>query len=477
MIPEKIRRTAKRLIALLPNPKKIEKANLILLGISFVVAVFLWAYLASTLLDDYDVMFQRVPLVSDLTDTQAAANGLQLLSESADALADITVDCSVHGSRTVYGGLKKSDVVAYVDYSAASDVAGQQTLPILLRTVKGAELPNASISPDHVTVEMDHFISKKLPVSTVDYPNLTPDDETVIDRDAIVCDPDTVTVSGPSALLSKMDHASVEITDAGTLSETTIFSNVSACKIMDAEGHQITTDSRDVTIDKQRFSATIPVYYLHSMAATVTIVGSDVPEALAKEVRERIRLRTSEEYVLPVYDENGKILDDSNTLKIRIKTTDPKKKAVLDEMSDFPICNIPLNEISIGMEREQPIRLSDSEGYELYGNIDKVTIVLDDSDLESRTFWFPNSEIEQLRKKQQYDYQLAQPNGSTAVTLTGTKEALDSITENDIKLSVDMLSLSPENIDPVTVNVTLPEDAGTVWVSPQPTLQLSISHT
>ena len=94
----------------------------------------------------------------------------------------------------------------------------------------------------------------------------------------------------------------------------------------------------------------------------------------------------------------------------------------------------------------------------------EVYISLADTDLEKSVLWIPNSKIEP-NGRAGYRYQLDQPNGQTAVTLIGRPEELAKITEDDVKLTADMLKYANSERVNVPVQVELPKNIGIVWAS------------
>ena len=115
----------KNLLRLIPKPHKPSKDNLILLIISFFLAVFLWAYLVSNIVADYSPAFSNIRVTSNLANTKAADYRLQLLKESQQALENMTVNCTIRGNRADIGGLKRSQLEAYVDYDSVLNVSSR----------------------------------------------------------------------------------------------------------------------------------------------------------------------------------------------------------------------------------------------------------------------------------------------------------------------------------------------------------------
>ena len=178
---------AKELLSELPikKPRRLKRSDFTMLIFSFVTALFLWVYIASSIMPDVKKQY-KLPVKADLTGTRAESYRLSLLPESAEKLANMTVDVTITGTRAAIGGLKYTDCEAYVDFdSDIMDKSGVQVLPIKVRTTNGAQFSQAQLSVNYVSVNMDRYETKQVPVKDASYPNLKYDDETVINKDKI----------------------------------------------------------------------------------------------------------------------------------------------------------------------------------------------------------------------------------------------------------------------------------------------------
>ena len=251
----------KRVAAMhLPKPRKLSRADIITLVASFIIALLLWTYIAANVMQEYTVQLNKIPLSVDITNSRAASYSLNLTPESLAALEDITVDGTVTGSRSMYGALKSTDVVAYVDFnSTVAAIIGTQTLPIRLRTVSGEELTNFTLSRSSVTVEMDRYETRAFPVNEVSAPFLIRDDETRINESEISYEPSTVQIYGPSRRLAQIDHVRVNIVNSEDLTQTKTFSDCADFTLEDSDGNEV--DASSFNVGTTRFSVRIPVFY------------------------------------------------------------------------------------------------------------------------------------------------------------------------------------------------------------------------
>ena len=111
---------AMELLSELPikKPRKLKRSDISLIVLSFICALFLWAYIASNIASDITPQFRDLPITIDTANTQAERLGLKLLPESEEELQNLTVTCTIYGNRAAIGGLTRSDLEAYVDFDS-----------------------------------------------------------------------------------------------------------------------------------------------------------------------------------------------------------------------------------------------------------------------------------------------------------------------------------------------------------------------
>ena len=444
---------------------RLHKPDVGLLIVSVISAVFLWAYIASTITPDYTVSFTKLPVIIDLSGTKAESFGLSLLPAADDENMSLTVDCTITGTRTAIGGLTRADVVAYVDFdSNVADIIGTQTLPIRLRTSGGTELSRAVLSQDSVDLTLDRYESRSFPVSEVLYPNLTVDEETRVSKDEITYEPATVQIYGPSTQLSGIDHIRVNLEEKETLTQTKTFTDCTRYSVIDGDGNVVSDQA--LQVQATRFSVRIPVFYSRTLPVTINIANT--PSSFdVEKVMERVRLNTNAAYTLPGYGDDN--------LMITIETTDPANKANLDQLKEWMIDSVPLSALSVGNSIEIPITMA--EGFTDSPNIGTVYVSLDDTDLVTETRWIKNSDIQLLNGDQRYHYKLESPGGNTPVMLIGTQEELDQIDDADLRMQVNLIaiSVSSEGVYTQALTVSLPDTVSGVWVSPTPTVNIAVT--
>ena len=439
----------------------ITKQNIFLIVISFLIALFAWAFIASSVNPDYSKSFNGLDVTVDTAGTQAEGMGLSVLDS---AVNDLTVDVTIAGNRTDIGGLNKSDLIAYVDFSTVTDTVGKQTFPIRLKTTAGTVLTNCTFSQPSIELTMDKYETRTYAVTNVQYPNITAsDDDVIIDEDNISCDPATVSIYGPTSQLSQIDHISVIISDTESLYQTKTYTDCTEYELVDADGKTIAETAFQV--QATRFSVKIPVYYTHTLPVTIGI--SNVPGSFDIDtVMQRLRISTDHEYALPGYGDDN--------LMITIETDDPSNKSTLDAMDSMTIGTIPLSSLSIGSTPIEIVVTLD-EGYTDLSNLGTVYVSLDDSDLVAAQRWITNSEIQLINGSSNFSY--AMQSGRTSITLIGPPEAVAQINADDLQATVNLYNaaITEEGTSAQAVTITLPDSVSNVWVSPQPKVNITVT--
>ncbi len=443
--------------------RKPTRNDLIYLILSFLVAFFLWVYIASQISPNYEITINGVPVVVDIRGTKADLEyGLSVIpSENDDKLK---VNCTIKGNRTAIGGLSRSDIVAYVDFdSTVTNTNGTQVLPIKLRSANGKNFGNYKLSRSTVEVTMDYYETQEFPAKAV-YPDLTFDKEIVINPDEITVDPPTVKIYGPRAQLSKIDYVRVYIDENEEITQKKTFTNCTHYELVDA-GDAAVSDSA-FQVQATGFSVEIPVHYTKTLPVTIDL--SNTPKGFNKaEVLKRIRLNANDVFELPGYGENN--------LTITIETDNPQLKKELDDRETWSIGSVPLYSLSIGSKTDITVKMD--EGYVDRSELGTVTVTMDSTGLIADTRKIKNSDIQLMNGSTDYNYTLQSPAGNTLITLIGTKEDLAAIDSADLHASINLMSVptTQEGTFPRGFTVTLPETATAVWVSPQPRVNITVT--
>ncbi|MBQ5335311.1 MAG: hypothetical protein J6Z45_05125 [Oscillospiraceae bacterium] len=441
------------------------RSDLLLMIASLFIAAFLWAYIASG--SGYSVRFNDIPVIVETAGTKAEVFKLTALSP---ATGELTVNAELSGSRTDIGGLSKGDLEAYIDFdSGVTDTSGYQiqTLPIRLRRKNGTVLRSAELSVSTADVQMDKIISVKLPVKEV-ITNLSGSDETIIDTDNITATPNTVSVTGPSTTLQKLDNIRVRLNEQEKLYKEKTFTGCSDFDLIGTDGNSVSKEGLKV---QAQFDVTVPVYYIKKLPVTLTLdknypAGFDTDWLLNK-----VRIHTDRAYKLAELTE-----DNDEKLFIKIKTSLPENKAVLDTYDALEIGSLSLYDMKLGSKWRKSIDINMLEGNENLSNIDSVSVSFDNTDLTTGSFNIPNNTITVLNAPSGCTIE----NGYTKVSIIGDAAEVADImaSVSDIRATADMMTATiPQGggLFNQMIQVTLPDNVrhDHVWISPAPMAQFT----
>lgn len=438
--------------------RKVSTRNVLLLIVSFLIALFAWAYIASSIATDYSKSFSNIAVKIDTAGTKAESYKLSVL----DSPESLTVNATIKGNRTDIGGLNKTDLEAYVDFSSAADTIGPQTFPIRLRKIDGTAFTVApTLSVSSIELTMDKFETQVFEVSAVSHPKITPEnDEVTINENKITCNPSSISIYGPSSQLKLIDHICVNVTDEESISKNKTYTDVTDTTLIDADGNVISDKAFQVFATS--FSVYIPVYYTHKLPLTVDlpdIQGFDKDVILS-------RLRLNQKYTLPGYE--------GEHLSITLETDDPDKKAELDNRTSWSLGTILPSQLTISGKPIEKTFQTDSD-YTDRSNIGTVYITLDETDLVAAQRRISNSAISVINGSSAFTYEVQ--SGWTNVTIVGTAEEVTKVSSDDLQATVDLInaSITEDVTKPLAVNITLPDTVSGVWVSPTPTVNIKFT--
>lgn len=434
------------------------RSDLLLMIASLFIAAMIWGYIVSG--TGYSVRFSNIPVIVDTTGTKAEVFKLTALSPGT---GEMTVDAVLSGSRTDIGGLSKGDLEAYIDFDAGvTDTNGFQiqTLPIRLRRKNGTVLRNAELSANTADVQMDKIISVKLAVKEI-ITNLSGADETIIDTDNITATPNTVPVTGPSTTLQKLSSIRVRLNEQEKLYKEKTFTGCSDFDLIGTDGNAVSKDGLKV---QAQFDITVPVYYIKKLPLTVQL-DNNFPAGFDKEwLLQRVRIHSDGEYKLAQYAES-----DDEKLFIKIQTSSPENKEVLDGYSAYEIGPLSVYDMLLGENKRKYLDIKMKEGNENLLNIETVSVSFDNEGLSSGSFKISNNDIAVINAPAgcQID------SGYTEIRVVGDAEEVAKVmaSASEIRATADMMTATiPSEGGPFnqTLQLTLPADITHVWFAPAP---------
>ncbi|MCQ2463597.1 MAG: YbbR-like domain-containing protein [Clostridia bacterium] len=317
----------------------------------------------------------------------------------------MTVDVTVSGKRYAISSAAISpEDIAVTAKSGFIDSAGVYTLNI---TAEPAD-PNAafdivSVSKTSVSVFFDTLKSEEFNVkASLKNKKKVPDGYIYDDP---ISSLSTVTVEGPATEINKIEKIVAKATLASPVTETTdIKADVVALTANNATLNYITFKE-----DTTSCTVTLPVYMKKEIPLAMRYVNLPAAYADAAPVAE--------------------IYPDTLTVAAA--------KNVIEEMNVLYIGTLDFNNITAEVN-ELEIKASDIEEVKILDDIDTISVTVDFSDLETKTFSIPAANITCLNLDKKF---IAKPSGIKEVTVVGPSDSLESLTESNINASIDFTNI------------------------------------
>ena len=222
--------------------------NFVLLIISFLLAFIAWFIINANSESELNVTISNIPVQITLPDT-ALEKGYQIFSDT-----EFTASVEVSGNRVSVGSLTPSDIQVTANQVSTIDHADEYTLPLSAKKagVKSNYNIISSVSPSSVTVFVDKFKEKDLPIDKSAM-------KVVIDNgyySEVTMSNDTVHIEGAASKVDEIESVVIKDTVNAdknspiTLQETLVFLDKNSEEI---ELEYVTSDlkSIEVTVTSQ----------------------------------------------------------------------------------------------------------------------------------------------------------------------------------------------------------------------------------
>jgi len=385
--------------------KKNEESggNILLIGLSFLIAILIWFVVAMTLYPSIPKTIQNLTLVTDITGTSAANSGLSLISCDVE-----TVDVQIVGSRTQIGNIGNDDLIAYVDYENVTS-AGKKTLSIKIKNSRtGISYEVKSITPSTAVVDLDKYDTMQFEV-TPKIPKIKFAEGKTIDPDAFICAPDSISITGPSAQLAKIAAVNA-VTERELTLDSSYAINSDKIQIFAEDGTQI--DSSLFQFDTSTFNITIPVLTQKTVTPAVQILNAPT------------------DFDLHCLKFNMSV----DSITIASKTS-------LSEIPDtLDIGKIPLNDLDIGYSNTFNLSsVLETSGMINKSGIDSITVTLDDEGLAKKDIVLDGGNIHLSNTpKDEYDYDILTQ--KLTISVIGPEDVISELTASDFAADVNLLN-------------------------------------
>lgn len=380
-----------------------KKRRALRIAISILVAVTLWLYVDYQKHPNVTRTFRDVPVEFSGEDTTLADKGYMLLS-----CENTTIDIRLKGSRSVISDLDRSSLRVVADTSSITET-GTKTLSYQVYYPDSVSRNNVSVewaSAYTITVQVGELARKEVPIRC----ELEGEVAKGYTAGDAVLDPAVLELRGQRDDLASVSYAKIHLSVQNA--EKTV---IQALKFE-------LYDYNDILVQNE------------NIRAAVKLIQVTVPVRTVKEVPLRVEFREAP----------------GSTLSQIEYTISPRtveltgEKSVLDGIDSILLDTVYLQDITSSKSLHYTIPVPDGctlpEGVE----IATVTIVARDMAETTRTV----SQIELENVPDGFDAALVTK--SLDVTLHGTQAEIDAITGDDIRLTVDLSSVTEAG------NYTLP---------------------
>lgn len=338
-----------------------------------------------------------------------------------------TVTLTLSGPRaSLQQAITQRGFEVYVDLTNAE--IGEQRVPIQIRDI--SERLKVTIEPEFITVSVQEKVTKEFAVQA-EY------DKKIIAEgyieEAPIVNPDKVTITGGKEEVDKITYVKAAVDIRGTINQTV--TREAEILVLDKNLNKL-----NVSVNPRTVNVTIPVQ------ALTKIVPIEVKQVgiLPRGIRiESIQLETdSVEIIAP-----QEVLDKTSSVQVELNVSDLEE----DIETTLPIL-MPEGVVAVNPAR--------------------IGVIVDISMIEDRTFSNKSIRVKGLNEGYRLSF-LEPANGETSLTISGPKEEIVEVSENNFEIYIDVFNLSIGEHE-VKIHVNGPEIFN--WRLGRETVKISITE-
>lgn len=410
------------------NFLKSAQNNLSLAIYSMILAILAWFVISMTFYPSVPKTIENVSLKIDITGTPAAENGLSVISQDVD-----TVKVKIRGSRTQVGNMNSESLIAYVDADNITST-GKKTLTVKVKSNTSINYEVDSIYPATVNVVFDKYDTREFPVTPVMH-NLTVAEGKTYDPEELSCEPEFISITGPSDQLDKIAKCCA-VSDKELSLDTSYTGPSDSIELYGADGSVMS--QTNLKFNKSSFLITVPI--LTQKTAKLTVGISNQPSNFDVDwLMDRFSLSA--------------------------ETIDIASGSTLSEIPEaIEIGSIKLSDITLDYSNSFDIKkILEDAGLKNQSNISTVNVDFDSAGLTTREFTISGDRIRTKNKPSVlYDYTVV--TNSIDITVIGPEETLKQLTANDFTVEANLLGNDSSTMDqfPNDVEISCP-DYDQVW--------------
>ena len=378
------------------HTKSILDDRRIRLLLAIVGAIVAWMVVTIVVQPGTTRTINNVPV--DFTYDSAAytSRGLSIVSAP-----EKYVSLKLSGDGYTIGSLTSSDFVVYPDWSGVRD-NGEKTLHLQVRGVNTL-LNGVSVSieggDNSVDVVFDVVEEKTVPITvTTNY--LTIADGYILYGTEL--SKETVTLSGPSTEIDKVETCTAEVTHKGELTDSVTLDT--ALRFYTKSGSEVKFEYTN--LEESSVEVTLEVYKMATLPVSVSFINAP---------------RNFDPSVL-VY----------SLSKQTLNVAGPESQ--IEKLSTLSVGTIDLSTFALNKVYELPIELPGN--IRLLDNISSITVSFDSSKLETKTMNLPASCVQVVNLPSTYTLTV-QTERLMNVTLCGPAGLLDTLVPEQVVIEID----------------------------------------
>jgi YbbR domain-containing protein len=365
------------------------------LALSILGAIVAWMIVTIIVQPGTTNTIYNVPVDYTYDSSVYTSRGLSIVSAE-----DKTVNLKISGDGYTIGSLSANDFVVYPDWSSVRD-SGEKSLRLQVRS-QSTLLTGVSVSIDGdntVDVVFDVVEEKTLPIQvTTNYLKIA-DGYILYGTDI---SKETVTLSGPSTELSKVETCTAEVTYSGELTSPVTLDT--GLRFYTRSGGEVKFEY--TTLETDSVEVTLQVYKLATLPVEVSFINAP---------------RDFDPSVL-VYSLSKKTLN----------VAGPESQ--IDRLSTLSVGTIDLSTFALDKVYEMPIELP--SGIRLLDNISSITVSFDSSRLETKTMNLPASCVRVINLPSTYTLTV-ETERLMNVTLCGPAGSLEALNPEQVVIEID----------------------------------------
>ncbi|MDE6539130.1 MAG: hypothetical protein K2K66_02975, partial [Ruminococcus sp.] len=244
--------------------RRKSQTNFSLAIYSVFIAILVWFIVSLTLYPSVPKTIEKVTLDLAIGSTATSDSTLSVISCDVQ-----NVKVKVIGSRTQIANIDSDTLTAYVDTDNIY-TTGRKNLPIKVKSTNGIEFEVDSIKPATAEVVFDKYESVQFPVQPK-IPNVTFDKNKTLNPNEFSCEPNIVTITGPSSQIKKISTVYAVSNREMTLDSSHV---LSSDEIQLFSEDNTIIDQSSVSFDTTSFLINIPVLTVKEVGVYVQIVNA-----------------------------------------------------------------------------------------------------------------------------------------------------------------------------------------------------------